>query len=329
MSVVAVSPTETKTAPAPMNLWMTGFLGGVYVLAALAVVFYAVPQLWEMGVSSWFVPIAGPGINAGFRVTAQLAALVLLTIFGISLSGLHPPHGIRGSIFLGISVIIALFFLVRGALMNFERLGGKFDIGILISLAFIGACLFFIYKFLASDRFTRWSVTLEEAGWFSTDSYKRNQGLRVRRLTIFGVILLFGSGVYTLWHNRIITGSDWIVSLPFAKSSLMLLPNIQLTVPLLLAALTLWLAWRIVNFPVFADFLIATEAEINKVSWTPRVRLIQDTIVVLITTLIITLFLLVVDLFWGWFLSYPLIGVLPSAAETKQPETKQVNSKEF
>ncbi len=32
----------------------------------------------------------------------------------------------------------------------------------------------------------------------------------------------------------------------------------------------LWLAWRVVNVPSFADFLIATEAELNKVSWTTR-----------------------------------------------------------
>jgi hypothetical protein len=33
--------------------------------------------------------------------------------------------------------------------------------------------------------------------------------------------------------------------------------------------------------------------------------------VVLLTTLIMTLFLLVVDLFWGWLLSRQTVGVLP------------------
>ena len=82
--------------------------------------------------------------------------------------------------------------------------------------------------------------------------------------------------------------------------------------PVALMALTLWVAWRAVNVPTFAEFLIATEAEMNKVSWSTRRQLAQDTVVVLLTTLILTLFLLVVDLFWGWLLSRNTVGVLPS-----------------
>ncbi|MCS6850332.1 MAG: preprotein translocase subunit SecE [Gemmataceae bacterium] len=91
---------------------------------------------------------------------------------------------------------------------------------------------------------------------------------------------------------------------------LTLIPYVWLTVPLLLVVLTVWLAYRIVNYPVFADFLIATEAELNKVSWTPRKRLFQDTIVVLVTVLLLTFFLATVDVGWGWILSNPYIGVL-------------------
>ena len=68
--------------------------------------------------------------------------------------------------------------------------------------------------------------------------------------------------------------------------------------------------------PTFAEFLIATEAEMNKVSWSPKKRLAQDTVVVLTTTLLMALFLLVVDLFWGWLLSREIVGVLPSKAGT-------------
>src|SRR5262249_36671925 len=48
--------------------------------------------------------------------------------------------------------------------------------------------------------------------------------------------------------------------------TLTLLPAVQFTVPLLLLAGAIWAAWRVVNMPTFADFLIATEAELNKVS---------------------------------------------------------------
>src|SRR5205823_12945818 len=49
-----------------------------------------------------------------------------------------------------------------------------------------------------------------------------------------------------------------------------LLPHLKFTLPILILAAAMWFAWRVVNQPVFADFLIATEAELNKVSWTTR-----------------------------------------------------------
>src|SRR5262249_27245960 len=63
---------------------------------------------------------------------------------------------------------------------------------------------------------------------------------------------------------------------PTAYASITLLPSIQFTVPLLLILGALWLSWRAVNMPAFADFLIATEAEMNKVSWTTQKKLVQD-----------------------------------------------------
>jgi len=77
---------------------------------------------------------------------------------------------------------------------------------------------------------------------------------------------------------------------------------------LLLIAVGMWGAWRAVNYPGFADFLIATEAEMNKVSWSTRKRLVQDTIVVLVTVLLFTLFLLVIDQLWGWILTRENLG---------------------
>ena len=89
-----------------------------------------------------------------------------------------------------------------------------------------------------------------------------------------------------------------------------LLPSVQFTLPLLLLAGGIWLAWRAVNLPVFADFLIATEAEMNKVSWSTQKRLVQDTIVVLITVVMMALFLFSMDVMWKKVLSWKHIGVL-------------------
>jgi preprotein translocase SecE subunit len=86
--------------------------------------------------------------------------------------------------------------------------------------------------------------------------------------------------------------------------------SVHLIAPIVLAVLLVWAAWRSVNIPGFADFLIATEAEMNKVSWTNRRRLYQDTIVVLVTVFLFTGFLFVVDIIWIKVLSAPGIQVL-------------------
>jgi preprotein translocase SecE subunit len=99
--------------------------------------------------------------------------------------------------------------------------------------------------------------------------------------------------------------------------ALTLLPHTKFTLPLLILGATMWFAWRIVNVPVFADFLIATEAELNKVSWTTRRRLIQDTIVVLITVFLMAVFLFAADAIWSASLKW--IQVLkPAPQDSKE-----------
>lgn len=106
-------------------------------------------------------------------------------------------------------------------------------------------------------------------------------------------------------------------------ATLTILPDVRFSLPLLLLALSLWLSYRVVNYPVFADFLIATEAELKKVSWTTRKRLVQDTIVVLVTVVLLTLFLFVVDILWGQILSWKYIGVLQVNKDQQQQTTTE------
>jgi preprotein translocase SecE subunit len=140
--------------------------------------------------------------------------------------------------------------------------------------------------------------------------------LRVRRATVAGIVVLVAFGLLTMYkhgslHTRpvwlerplfegepALTTDAWVVSVPFSERTFVLLFYIPLTVPILLGVAGCWAAWRVVNWPAFADFLIATEAEINKVSWTTRKRLYQDTIVVLVTVVLFTVFLFVVDIIW-------------------------------
>jgi len=108
-------------------------------------------------------------------------------------------------------------------------------------------------------------------------------------------------------------------------AELTLMPSVQYTVPLLLIGLSLWVAWRLVNMPTFADFLIATEAELNKVSWPTHKRLVQDTIVVLIALLMMASYLFVVDQIWRVVLSWDPIGVLvfPREDSSRNQELEQ------
>src|SRR4029077_16746632 len=118
----------------------------------------------------------------------------------------------------------------------------------------------------------------------------------------------------------------WIVTMPFAAGKYVFMYHITLTVPVLLFIVACWFAWRLVNWPTFADFLIATEAEMNKVSWTSRKRLGQDTVVVLTTVFLMTVFLFVVDIVWIKVLSWRPIGVLQVDVRTealKQQEKTQ------
>jgi len=107
-----------------------------------------------------------------------------------------------------------------------------------------------------------------------------------------------------------------------------LLPAVQFSLPLLLLALGIWFAWRAVNLPMFADFLIATEAEMNKVSWTTQKRLIQDTIVVLVTVVMMSIFLFSMDVMWKKVLSWQPIGVL-HIPDTKDDTKKSIAEKKW
>ncbi len=81
-------------------------------------------------------------------------------------------------------------------------------------------------------------------------------------------------------------------------------------IPAALALVVLgWLIFRIVQFPPFAEFLIATEAEMNKVSWTSKDDLYRATTVVLPTVVLMAVFLFGVDWLWS-FILLQIIGVL-------------------
>jgi preprotein translocase subunit SecE len=55
--------------------------------------------------------------------------------------------------------------------------------------------------------------------------------------------------------------------------------------------------------PRFADFLIAVEAEMNKVSWPTRIELVRSSIVVIFTIFGLMFVLYFFDIFWRLLLN--------------------------
>jgi preprotein translocase SecE subunit len=315
----AVEPSSQSQAPSPPGLLTASLLGAVYVLASVAVVLYAVPALWTQLAGTAF---SGNDLLEGsLKASLKVAAIFGLAWFGSSLMGANPPKGLRGGIFLITALVLFTFAVVCWIGSSVTGTPGQ------IFTAIIGGALIFAsFKLLTSARGERWMISLEEQGWFSAKSYKRVLGMKVRRLTILGILLLLGSGIYSMTAQGLLP-DNWVIGLPFTQMEgaadgtlkpITLLTDAKYTIPVVLIGLVVWFAYRAVNVPTFAEFLIATEAEMNKVSWTSRKRLAQDTIVVLVTTILMAVFLLVVDLFWGWLLSTNLVGVLPPKATNKQ-----------
>lgn len=316
----AVETSSKPQAPSPpAGLVGASLIGAIYVLAALAVVLYAVPALWTQLVGDAF---AGNRLLEGaVSVTLKIGAIIALVWFGTALIGSNPPRGLRGGIFLMVLAAALIFFITCWIGVSVLGMPGQIFTAI---VAF--ALLFGAFKLFTSLRGERWMLALEEQGWFHGKSYKRVLGLKVRRLTLLGILILGASGVYSLYFQGALPDS-WTVSIPFTQQegapestpkTFTLLTDSKITIPLILIGLTFWFAYRMVNVPTFAEFLIATEAEMNKVSWTSRKRLAQDTVVVLVTTFLMALFLFVVDVFWGWLLSTNTVGVLPPKPTDKQ-----------
>jgi preprotein translocase SecE subunit len=438
---VAVKTPETRSQAAPTSIQVLSLIGLVFLLGSLAAVFWGIPTYLPQGLTAIGLKLA-PYTQSALIAVVMIAAAIGLGFVGNRVLG-EKVVGVRAGMFVSLGALLLWLMLASwfGGVLEwltfdkgwFGSLGKSIGSG--IAGAFALFLLYVYFRWFFATGTDKWLVGFEESGWFSWHSYKPQQGVRVRRGTIIGLLLLAGAGVYTLIsHNTLAKYDGWSIGIPFtgtiplrweykrgadgkeleprerlpatatafgdaipilkqkfpgwdgeseldvdrwvlrdeintqldpkkyvilnmdrpadiglengivARDTLTealkkadnpagfdekrdvrepvpagntsgrkdperlyggeslqytpvpLLPQVRFTVPLLLAALSLWFAWRLVNYPVFADFLIATEAELNKVSWTTRKRLFQDTIVVLVTVLLMAGFLLVVDL---------------------------------
>ena len=118
--------------------------------------------------------------------------------------------------------------------------------------------------------------------------YKRNQGKITRQITAIVLFAAFVLAARAIWVG---VGND----------------TMKYVLTALVAIGGAWLSYRIVNLPRFADFLIAVEAEMSKVSWPSQAELISASLVVIILIIAMAAFLFAFDFFWLQF--FKILGV--------------------
>ncbi len=128
---------------------------------------------------------------------------------------------------------------------------------------------------------------------FQSTVYKPNQGRIVRQLTALAIWVVVALGCWSLYGS--LRGG--------LESGSYLIPAI----PAVALMAGLWFGFRVVNWPRFADFLIAVEAEMNKVTWPSKDELIRASIVVILTIFILAISLFLFDVMWQAIFNF--IGV--------------------
>ncbi|GIW80710.1 MAG: hypothetical protein KatS3mg105_2517 [Gemmatales bacterium] len=313
MAVAVKNTPETTAKKLSTSLALGCVAGVVAVIASLSILFYWLPQLWTQALGTAPISLAICGL-------LQIVALGTLFVYAGRWIGSSQRAGLKAGIFCTLVTLVVAAWLtsvIGGWLENVV----PGNAGLLMTIALGVVFLALIGRMVSSQGFEKKMIALEEQGWFTIKRFKASQGLRVRRGTMLGILILTGSGIWTLITRELLVGAgDWRLAIPYTDRYIVLLPDLQFTLPLLLAAGSLWLAFRVVNLPVFADFLIATEAELNKVSWPTRRRLMQDTVVVLVTVLILTVFLFVVNVAWRAVLTKLTVLRPPEQTTTQTQE---------
>jgi preprotein translocase subunit SecE len=121
--------------------------------------------------------------------------------------------------------------------------------------------------------------------------YKRSQGRIARQATFAALALTIALGCWRLSER--LTGEPALL---------------RWGLPGLILIAGAWLCFKLVNQQTFADFLIAVEAEMNKVSWPSRKELFRATIVVIVTIFLLAIILFGYDMFWQ-FLLFDLLNI--------------------
>jgi preprotein translocase subunit SecE len=120
------------------------------------------------------------------------------------------------------------------------------------------------------------------------DIYKRGQGKHTRLCSAFGTAIIAGLGCLQLYKKLDATDLGlWVKTMVPA---------------VLFVALGLLIFW-LVNKPSVADFMVAAEGEMKKVSWSSKKEIAVSTFVVIVVVILMAVLLGVTDLSFKLFFS--------------------------
>jgi preprotein translocase subunit SecE len=119
--------------------------------------------------------------------------------------------------------------------------------------------------------------------------YKRGQGKNSRLWTAIALLAIVGIGCWRLHEKLVATAPDnpWVHSM----------------IPALVCAVFASVIYWLSNLPTIADFLIAAEGEIKKVSWSSRKEIVNSTLIVITVVAVMAAGLGLVDIGFRLFFS--------------------------
>jgi preprotein translocase subunit SecE len=121
--------------------------------------------------------------------------------------------------------------------------------------------------------------------------YKRGQGTPTRLGSGLGLFVIVLIGCVVLYQH-------------LAEQSIL----VQTLVPVGVCVVLSWLIFWLMNKPTVADFLITSEGEIKKVSWSSRREIVVSTTVVICVVILMAVGLAVIDLLFNWIFG-DLVGL--------------------
>lgn len=126
---------------------------------------------------------------------------------------------------------------------------------------------------------------------FQLRLFKPKQGRNARQATLIAIGVVLAVGVWSL--------KGWLEAEGYPSGTV-------IGVSLAVLAATGWAAFRLIQLPKFAEFLIAVEAEMGKVSWPTQSELFKASGVVIFVIFGLAGLLFLYD----WVLKYVLSGQL-------------------